>query len=340
MSYTKGYLPAAPDALVIDTRRMNAIVELAPDDGDVTVEAGCTWARRPAHEGFLAFGFETIGKMASAQVEMARTRLVAEGFGIDRSKAGHSASVDRINAGLKALRDVAAAQGLKSAVQVAAGGAAYLRAHNFTLNIVTEARSKEQLTEALAAPRAIGARHGLEIENAVPKAMRAEPFGPVRGMLGPNGERWAPIHAVFPLTSAQEAVEANDAYFAAKRGFMQEDGVVHSVMTMTVGSEFFLDPTCYWQDEITPLHVESLGEDVVRPWRDRPANPGARAAVIELRRGTQELYAGFGGASWQVERDYPFESALSPETQALAETLKSAVDPKGLMNPGALGLGT
>ena len=41
--------------------------------------------------------------MGLAQAEMARTRLVAEGFGIDRAKADHSASVNRISEGLQFL---------------------------------------------------------------------------------------------------------------------------------------------------------------------------------------------------------------------------------------------
>ena len=127
-------------------------------------------------------------------------------------------------------------------------------------------------TQRCSELRAIGARHGVEIENTVPKVMRSKPFGPVRGMLGRDGERWVPIHAVFPLSKAQEVVAANDAFFAEKRAFMEHHGIVYSVMSMTVGAEFFLEPAFYWFDEITPLHAASLGEDVVRPWRDRPAN--------------------------------------------------------------------
>lgn len=71
---------------------------------------------------------------------------------------------------------------------------------------------------------------------------------------------------------------------------------------------------------------------------DRPPNVAAREAVARLRRETQELYAGLGGVSWQTARDYPFTDLLKPETRALLAALKQAVDPRGLMNPGSLGL--
>jgi D-lactate dehydrogenase (cytochrome) len=107
---------------------------------------------------------------------------------------------------------------------------------------------------------------------------------------------------------------------------------------MTVANEFFFEPAFYWNDEITPLHAASVGPDVVKPWLSRPANPTTRNAVAELRRGCQELYASLGGASWQVARDYPFAEILSPELWSLAKDIKKAVDPRGLMNPGSLGL--
>jgi len=448
MSYSKGYLPDRADSVVVDTRKLNRVVEVNTDDRYITVEAGCTWEKlnaalegtglrtgywgplsginatvggalsqnsaffgsalngvvadsvigvtviladgrvvttgsggrigakpftryggpdltgmflgdngafglkvaatlklwpRPQETGFLSFGFPTMNAMAAAQVEMARTRLVAEGFGIDRSKAEHSASVNRISDGLKTLGNVAASgktlvKGIKDAVGVAVAGTGFLKAHNFTLHIVSEAHSRAELEAALASLRQIGNCHGTEIENTVPKVMRSKPFGPVRGMLGLNGERWVPIHAVFPLSDAQKVVDANEAYFASRKAFMQEHGIVYSVMSMTVGNEFFLEPAFYWLDEITPLHAASVGQETVKPWLNRPANPAARNAVIELRRGCQELYAGLGGASWQVARDYPFETILSPETWSLAQDIKKALDPRGLMNPGSLGL--
>ena len=449
MSYTKGYLPAHARAIVIDTRRLNRVIEVNTADLYVTVEAGCTWAAlnealegtglrtpywgplsgitatvggalsqnsaffgsalngtvaecvlgvtvvladgsivttgsggrtgakpftreggpdltglflgdtgamgvkvaatiklapAPAAVDFLSFGFPSIQAMGAAQAEMARTRLVAEGFGIDRNKAEHSASVNRISEGLQILGKVAASGkstlgGIKDALGVAVGGTGFLKDHAYTLHLVVERGDSAELGTAMSRLRDIGGRNkGVEITDSVPRVMRSRPFGPVRGMLGRNGERWVPIHAVFPLGDAQRVLDANEAFFAGQRAMLQQQGIVYSVMTMTTGHEFFLEPAFYWMDEITPLHVQSLGEDVVKPWRDRPANPTAREAVIKLRRGTQELYASLGGVSWQVARDYPFIDLLKPETRALLTAVKRAVDPRGLMNPGALGL--
>src|SRR5262249_28072332 len=44
MSYTKGYLPARSRSIVIDSRRLDCVLEINTADLYVTVEAGCTWA--------------------------------------------------------------------------------------------------------------------------------------------------------------------------------------------------------------------------------------------------------------------------------------------------------
>ena len=64
---------------------------------------------RPAHVGFLSFGFRTIKDMAGAQVEMAPLEAVSEGLGIDRTKVEHSASVNKLMDGVKTLGGVAKA---------------------------------------------------------------------------------------------------------------------------------------------------------------------------------------------------------------------------------------
>ena len=44
LSYSAGYVTDQSDVVMIDTRRLNRILEINEDDMYVTVECGCTWA--------------------------------------------------------------------------------------------------------------------------------------------------------------------------------------------------------------------------------------------------------------------------------------------------------
>jgi D-lactate dehydrogenase (cytochrome) len=275
---------------------------------------------------------------------MSAVQAISEGFGIDRAKALNSASVNKLADGLKLLGGVARSskggllQGIKDAVNVAATGAGYLADHACSLHLVVEGQSQDTLDSGMRALRAIGRKYGVEIENAAARVMRSNPFNPVRGMLGADGQRWVPIHALFPLSEAQRVIEASAAYFGSQQALIDSNGIILSHMTMTVGNQFFMEPAFYWQDEITPLHRQSLGDDVVRPWLGRPANLAAREAVIALRKGIQEVYVGLGGVNWQIGRDYPLQSVMQPESWAMLLAIKQVLDPDGRMNPGSLGL--
>lgn len=448
MSYTKGYLPESTQTIVIDTRKLNSVIEVNVPDRYITVEAGCTWAEvhealkptgmntgywgplsginatvggalsqnsaffgstlhgtvaasvlgvtvllasgevvttgsggrvgtkpftryagpditglflgdtgafglklgatlklepAPQHLDYLGFGFQDMKSMALAQAEMSGVRAISEGFGIDRAKALNSASVNKLSDGVKILGSIARSskglmQGIKDAVGVATTGAGYLADHECSLHLVIEGRTAEALAASMEELRTIGKKHGIEIENAAARVMRSRPFNPVRGMLGANGQRWVPIHAVFPLSDAARVVEASAAYFRSQEALMKQHGIILSHLTMTVGNEFFLEPAFYWQDEITPLHRKSLGDEVVGPWLNRPANLPAREAVIALRKGVQQVYLDLGGVNWQIGRDYPLRSAMKPQSWDLLTSLKHALDPEGRMNPGSLGL--
>jgi FAD/FMN-containing dehydrogenase len=57
MSYTSGYTPKRGDAMLVDMRRMNRIVEINTDDMYVIVECGCTW--KDLYEALAPHGVRT-----------------------------------------------------------------------------------------------------------------------------------------------------------------------------------------------------------------------------------------------------------------------------------------
>jgi glycolate oxidase len=50
------------------------------------------------------------------------------------------------------------------------------------------------------------------------------------------------------------------------------------------------------------------------------------------------LYTHHQAVHFQLGKTYPYASVLSPEPLALVRALKHALDPDGLLNPGALEL--
>ena len=77
------------------------------------------------------------------------------------------------------------------------------------LYIIIEERVQASSEHALQEVREIVKRCGVrEVENSIPKIIRANPFGPVNNMIGPDGERWVPVHGLVALSQAIPVTEA------------------------------------------------------------------------------------------------------------------------------------
>lgn len=57
MSYTSGYVPSETGSVMVDTRRLDKILDINADDMYVTVQAGCTW--KSLHEALRGTGLRT-----------------------------------------------------------------------------------------------------------------------------------------------------------------------------------------------------------------------------------------------------------------------------------------
>ena len=67
-------------------------------------------------------------------------------------------------------------------------------------------------------------------------------------------------------------------------------------------------------------------------------HPEATALVFEMREQMIAIFKSFDAIHLQIARSYPLEDNHDPEAWAILKALKAQVDPKGLMNPGSLGL--
>jgi FAD/FMN-containing dehydrogenase len=293
-----------------------------------------------------SFGFETIADMLDAQTKIARLRIAAECYGFDPyyNKSFENLGFT-LKEGLAMLGKITKSgsslmEGIKNTVRVATAGKKLLRNVNYSLHVTMDAIDEYAADSSLRAVRAICLEQGMELDNSLPLAFRADPFGGVRTvLLGAAGELWIPVHGFFPLSRAVAAGEATERFIREKRSILDKYNIRTSYLTCFSGSEFVIEPSFYWHDQLGNFRLSLIEPEFAEKWKDIPANPEARIAVLQLREELRQLFFELGACHLQIGKYYPFKDACNnPNTWQLLENIKSAVDPRGLVNPGSLGL--
>jgi FAD/FMN-containing dehydrogenase len=317
------------------------------DTGALGIKARATLKliRRPAFFETASFGFDSHVAQSGAMTEIAREGLVSECFGMDpvlqaqrMKRAGLAQDLKAVKGVITSARGLAA--GLKEAARVALAGRSFLDEVPYSVHVGTEGRSESTVAEALGEVRRIVAAHGgREVENTIPKVMRGMSFVPMSSAIGPEGERWLPVHALVRLSDAAQTWSAVQALFAKRQEELDAHGVKIGVLTAIVGSNaFVLEPVFYWPAPRTPYYERVLDEATRAKFTDFPPNPAGEALVFELRSQLTQLFLERGATHLQIGRTYRYREGLRPEPWQLLEAIKRAVDSRGLVNPGSLGL--
>ncbi|MDX2145843.1 MAG: FAD-binding oxidoreductase [Rhodospirillaceae bacterium] len=300
----------------------------------------------PAVEGYLSFAFERFEDIAEAHVALARENIVAEQWGIDPEGNDNLAARGfKFLEGLSFVRDVASAsQGagkklLNVAKMLVDGQRAVLRG-GYSLHLVVEGDSQKEVDLRLDRARRVLVPMALkELPNTIPQVTRAKPFRRIKQLLGPAGENWLPLHGIFPLSRAAEIVAITDEYVVRHREVIAKHGIKVSYLTSANGRAFTIEPMFFWKDRLHAFHQRHVDDDQRRAFSALPPDTAARAAVQTLRRDLALLWDTFGASHMQMGKFYVYGDALSSAALALVKGIKAALDPKGLMNPGALQLG-
>lgn len=301
--------------------------------------------RRPQHEGYVSFAFATAAQLLASMSEMSRAGLACEMCAFDPGLTKVRMRRAALAADLKVLGAVVAKEkslgkGLLSAAKIAMGGRNFIEAEEYSVHVVCEGRSKTGVEEDIQAARAIAkARGGHEIENTIAKVIRANPFPPLNSMIGPDGERWAPVHGVVSHSRAPELLSRIDALFADMAPAFNAHGIYTGYLFTSLSTNaLIVEPVFYWPETRQALIDASVEPQHLAKLPSLQPNPEATAVVAEARRKVIEICAALGCGHFQIGRSYPYRQSRDEASWALIETVKTALDATGALNPDGLGL--
>jgi D-lactate dehydrogenase (cytochrome) len=317
------------------------------DCGALGVKARITLKLIKRREAFEAasFSFSNFDAMHEAIRLIAIEGVDDENFGLDATlQQGQIGRQDGVGAKAEIAKNVMKSatsfgSGMKSLAKMAMAGDRELKAATYAVHYLTDGVDQAEARAKIAAIKRIGAAHGEEIANTVPTVVRGMPFAPLVNTLGPKGERWVPMHTLLPHDRVKAFHRALMAYWDANQAVLDAHGIYTGAMFMAVGaSAFVYEPTFYWPDARTIFHERMVPADHLATLPDYPASTAARAEVDRMKHDVIELMHAHGGAHLQIGKVYPLLPGRNAASVALLRAIKTALDPQGILNPGALGL--
>ncbi len=117
---------------------------------------------------------------------------------------------------------------------------------------------------------------------------------------------------------------------------MAKAGIEATLSFACAANAMMVEPVLYWTAKPTALHTQGMAD--MSDQQDVPDNSEANALVRTIREGFLACMEPLGAAHMQYGRMYPYTSATDDFTVVLLNGVKRILDPKRLMNPGALNL--
>jgi FAD/FMN-containing dehydrogenase len=299
----------------------------------------------PPAEDWASFEFDTRDDWAIAMEKMGKTGLACELFGFDPNLSNNRLARDSLASDVTKLKNVVTGQkgilkGIKEGAKVALAGRGYMDEVVYSMHAVVEGHSDAEVAAKMKTLVDIAKqRGGNSIENSIPKIIRANPFGPLNTILGPHGERWAPIHAVVPMSEGKNLLKALDDLFEDLKPELDKYEIGTGYLTTTLSTNGYLvEPVLIWPEELFDIHRDTVEPSHLKRVKTFGKNPEATEMVTQVRHRILDTFAKHNAIHFQIGRTYRFKETREENTWALLEKIKAAVDPKNLVNPGSLGL--
>ncbi|APG61660.1 hypothetical protein LPB140_01070 [Sphingorhabdus lutea] len=320
------------------------------DTGALAIKAAITLRliKEAKAHGFASFTFDHHHQFLAAMSDIIRADISTECFGFDPRLNAIRMQRDSLSSDVKALAGMMKAQksifgALKEGAKVIAAGRNFLKDAQFSMHVLAEGRIQAAADADIAAARAIAQKYGgAEVENSIPKIIRANPFGPLNSILGPQGERWLPIHGLLPHSRAKPCYDAIEEFFSQNSAEMEKFGIYYGTLIAAVGgingAGVVIEPCLYWPDERNPLIEKTVESDHLSKLPTWPHDDEIWNIVKKYKQAIIDIFAAHGASHFQIGRAYPYVKSLDAPALALLQSIKQHVDSHGKMNPGSLGL--
>jgi FAD/FMN-containing dehydrogenase len=302
--------------------------------------------RIPAHEDFCSFAFKSGRDLLLAMAELSRAGVASEMCAFDPGLSEVRMKRASLAEDFGTLRKVVAKEasifkGLQNAAKIAMAGRDIMAPDDFSLHVIAEGRSAAAVAADIAEARRIAlTANGREIENSIARLIRVTPFPPLNSILGPAGERWAPVHGIASLAAAPAVFADVEAVFAGMAEALKAAGVFYGYLYTSLSTNaLIIEPVFYWPEEHYAIHETLMEKPHLARLPRLAANPAASAVVMAARNRVIEVFARHGCGFFQIGRTYPYRESRDAASLALLEGLKTLLDPGQALNPGALGLG-
>ena len=300
----------------------------------------------PTHEDHASVEFDQSGDWSAAVTEMGRLGFACELFGFDPNLQVVRIKRASLAADFKTLGNVVTKakggwlKGLKDSAKIVLSGRSFINDASYSLHWIVEGYSDGEVAAKMDRLKSIAVRHkGRTIDNSIPKIMRTNPFTPLNNILGPQGERWVPIHGIVSMGDGPACFAKLDVMFDGMKDALTAHDITTGYLITTLSTNGYLvEPVFIWPEEIHSIHEQTVEPATLKRVTRFDPNPDATAVVEQARQNILDIFTEFGAAHFQIGRSYPYVDNMSAETRGVLEGIKTLLDPDGLVNAGSLGL--